>query len=45
MKKYTCKLLGVKNPPIYELGFDEMRNMSIQYPMAVIINGKWKKLV
>jgi hypothetical protein len=45
MKTYKCKLAGVNNAPIYELTYYELANMSIQYPMFVLINGLWKGII
>lgn len=45
MKTYTCKLAGIDNPKVWELSYDEMANMSIQYPMFMLVDGKWKGIL
>jgi hypothetical protein len=45
-EKHQCKLAFLNNPPIYELGFWEMANMSINNPLLVKNEeGQWKAVI
>jgi hypothetical protein len=45
MKTFTCKLAGLKNASVYQLSYDELCNMSVQYPMFLLVDGNWKGII
>ena len=44
-KPFRCIFLGITEPKVQHMSYYEMASYSIQYPMALEVDGKWERIV